>query len=147
MNKDSFFQIKYSFIIIFSLVVIFSSWFLIRTFNQFSLIFILLLLGILIIFCHFKITIGQGFLETKYGPLGLFRKRMLLEDIKSIQEVKRHRYYGWGIRFMPKGKFYNISILKTIEIITKDDKRHYLMVDKSREFINTLEKSKGDIER
>src|SRR6187549_2822968 len=51
-----------------------------------------------------KITIAFG--------IGLIHKRIALDKVKEVAIVKNPWYYGWGIRFIPNGKLYNISGLK-----------------------------------
>lgn len=48
--------------------------------------------------------------------IGLIKKRFALNKIKEVSVVKNPWYYGWGIRYVPHGKLYNISGLKGVEL-------------------------------
>lgn len=40
---------------------------------------------------------------------GLFRRRIDLHDIQSVEQVVLPWYYGWGLRLTPKGWLYNVQ--------------------------------------
>jgi len=48
--------------------------------------------------------------------IGLIKKSVQLLRIMTVEPVKNPWYYGWGIRFIPKGMLYNISGSEGIEI-------------------------------
>jgi len=58
-----------------------------------------------------------------YFGIGIIRKRILINRIKSVEAVKNPWYYGWGIRFIPKGMLYNIGGLDGVELKFKDTNR------------------------
>lgn len=60
---------------------------------------------------------------TVYFGIGIIRKRILINRIKSVEAVKNPWYYGWGIRFIPKGMLYNIGGLDGVELKFKDTNR------------------------
>ncbi len=62
-----------------------------------------------------KITVSFG--------IGIVRKRILINRIKSVEIVRNPWYYGWGIRFIPKGMLYNIGGLDGVELKFKDTNR------------------------
>ena len=59
-----------------------------------------------------KITLSFG--------IGLIRKKIQLNRIKSIDTVKNPWYYGWGIRLIPNGWLYNVSGLNAVELRFND---------------------------
>jgi hypothetical protein len=60
---------------------------------------------------------------TVYFGIGIIRKSILINRIKSVEAVRNPWYYGWGIRFIPKGMLYNISGLDGVELKFKDTNR------------------------
>ena len=55
--------------------------------------------------------------------IGLIRKSIQLRRIKSVETVNNPWYYGWGIRFIPKGMLYNIHGLDGVELKFNDTSR------------------------
>lgn len=58
----------------------------------------------------------------KYG-IGLIRKRILLDRIKSCKIVRNKWWHGFGIRYIGRGWLYNISGLNAVELEFKDNNR------------------------
>ena len=48
--------------------------------------------------------------------IGLIRKTIQLSQIISLEIVKNPWYFGWGVRFIPKGMLYNITGTAAIEL-------------------------------
>jgi hypothetical protein len=55
--------------------------------------------------------------------IGIIKKRIRLDRIKSVEAVKTPWYYGWGIRIIPKGILYNVSGLHGVELKFNDTNR------------------------
>lgn len=55
--------------------------------------------------------------------IGLIRKRIPIERIKSVVTVESPWYYGWGIRMIPNGMLYNISGTAGVELRFNDTER------------------------
>lgn len=55
--------------------------------------------------------------------IGLIRKRIKLNRVRSVTTVESPWYYGWGIRLIPNGMLYNISGTHGIELKLKDTNR------------------------
>lgn len=52
--------------------------------------------------------------------IGLIKRRIKIERIIAAEAVKNPWYYGWGIRYFPKGMLYNINGSSGVEIKFKD---------------------------
>lgn len=55
--------------------------------------------------------------------IGLIRKRIKLQRVKTVVTVKSPWYYGWGIRIIPNGTLYNISGTDGVELTFNDTDR------------------------
>lgn len=55
--------------------------------------------------------------------IGLIRKTIRIERVRTVETVKSPWYYGWGIRLIPKGLLYNISGTDGVELRFKDTNR------------------------
>ncbi len=89
-----------------------------------------LILFILASFLTLSVVMDEKFLNIRFG-LGIFRKRFLLADVKTVRNVKNHWYYGWGIRLWlwPKMWIFNISGFDAIELTMKNGKIYRIGTD------------------
>ncbi|MFZ2522198.1 MAG: hypothetical protein WAX44_03030 [Minisyncoccia bacterium] len=89
-----------------------------------------LILFILASFITLTVFIDENSLRIKFG-FGIFSRKFALNQIASVQVVKNHWYYGWGIRvwFWPYMWIYNVSGFDAVEIIMKDGKIYRIGTD------------------
>ena len=89
-----------------------------------------LILLILASFGSLQVIIDEENLRIKFG-FGIFRKKLLLDDIISAKTVKNHWYYGWGIKmwFWPRMWIYNVSGFDAVEIKLKNGKTYRIGTD------------------
>jgi len=82
-----------------------------------------LILFILASFATLTASIDENYLRIKFG-YGIFAKKFALNQMDSVQAVKNHWYYGWGIRLWlwPKMWIYNVSGFDAVEITMKNGK-------------------------
>jgi len=89
-----------------------------------------LILFILASFATLTVSIDEKYLRIKFG-YGIFRKRFVVSEIASAEQVKNHWYYGWGIRgwFWPYMWIYNVSGFDAVEITMKNGKVYRIGTD------------------
>ena len=89
-----------------------------------------LILFILASFATMTASIDENYLRIKFG-YGIFHKRFAVSEIASVERVKNHWYYGWGIRlwFWPYMWIYNISGFDAVEVIMKNRKIYRIGTD------------------
>jgi len=90
----------------------------------------ILILFILASFTTLTMSIDENCLRIKFG-YGIFTKVFPLNEIASVQSVKNHWYYGWGIRLWlwPKMWIYNVSGFDAVEIIMRNGKIYRIGTD------------------
>lgn len=81
----------------------------------------ILLMGIL--FGTLTVEVARGAVRCWFGP-GLIRKQYALTDIVEVETVRNHWYYGWGIRYTPRGWLFSVSGLDAVEL-TLSSGRHF----------------------
>ena len=59
----------------------------------------------------------------------IIRKNFPLKEIEAYRVVKNPWYYGWGIRFTPRGWLFNVSGFSAIELQMKNGKRYRIGTD------------------
>ena len=85
---------------------------------------------ILASFATLTVSVDRNYLRIKFG-CGIFTRKFALDQIASIQTVKNHWYYGWGIKvwFWPKMWIYNVSGFDAVEIKLKNGKTFRIGTD------------------
>ena len=89
-----------------------------------------LILFILASFVTLTASIDENYFRIKFA-YGIFVRKFALSQITSVQAVKNHWYYGWGIRLWlwPKMWIYNISGFDAVEIIMRNGKIYRIGTD------------------
>ncbi|MFA5886320.1 MAG: hypothetical protein WC863_00915 [Patescibacteria group bacterium] len=101
----------------------------------------ILILCTLASFVTLTTSIDENYLRIKFG-YGIFAKKFALNQIASVQVVKNHWYYGWGMRvwFWPYMWIYNVSGFGAVEIIMKNGKVYRLGTDVPEELETAVKK-------
>lgn len=89
--------------------------------NMFLIISLVMILTYLL-FYGLTTSITADQITVSFG-IGIIRKRIQISRIKTVETVKNPWYYGWGIRFIPKGILYNISGSDGVELRFNDTTR------------------------
>jgi hypothetical protein len=89
-----------------------------------------LILFILASFATLTASINENCLQIKFG-YGIFARMFPLDQIASVQSVKNHWYYGWGVKvwFWPYMWIYNVSGFGAVEIIMRNGKIYRIGTD------------------
>ncbi len=105
-----------------------------------------LILFFLASFVTLTTSIDERFIRIKFG-YGIFRKKFSLAEITSVQAVKNHWYYGWGIRvwFWPYMWIYNISGFDAVEISLKNRKVYRIGTDVPEELEREIKTKIGNV--
>ena len=74
---------------------------------------------LLLLFSTMTVVVDDTAVEARFG-IGVIRKRIPFDRIRSCQVVRNPWYYGWGIHFIPGGILYNASGLSAIELQLTD---------------------------
>jgi hypothetical protein len=77
---------------------------------------------ILLLFYGLTITLTDEVLKISFG-IGVIRKSIKLENIKSTEVVRNPWYYGLGIKFIPNGMLYNVQGLNAVELTFKNERK------------------------
>lgn len=101
-----------------------------------------LILFILASFATLTASIDENYLRIKFG-YGIFARKFALNQIVSVQVVKNHWYYGWGIRLWlwPKMWIYNVSGFDAVEITMKNEKVYRIGTDVPEELETAIQRS------
>lgn len=102
---------------------------------------ILLVLGLLalalVMFSSLTVMVTTSSLVFWFGP-GILRKTVPLAQISQVEVVRNPWYYGWGIRFTPRGTLYAVSGLEAVELTRRDGSRLRLGTDEPERLVRVL---------
>lgn len=116
-------QVGYIHVIAYSAVVLFLVGVnIFSEFEPFTLILLIVMLLLLTVFSSLTVRVGGGVIAVQFG-VGVIRKRIQLSDVESYAKVVNPWYYGWGIRYTPRGWLYNIYGRSAIELLMRNGKR------------------------
>ncbi len=122
-------QIGYFLLIVYSIAVLFVGYLNIMTnFNPFALASLIIVLIALGIFTRLTVTVDDQMIKVQFG-LRIIRKAFRLNEIEAYRVVKNPWYYGWGIRFTPRGWLFNVSGFSAIELQMKNGKTYRIGTD------------------
>ncbi|MCB9079460.1 MAG: hypothetical protein H6631_17800 [Anaerolineaceae bacterium] len=117
-------QIGYLLLVLYGVIILFMIYPVLMTdFNAIVLVVLIILLITLGLFATLTITVDNRLIKLHFG-VGLIRKHFVLKEIETYQVVKNPWYYGWGIRYTPRGWLFNVSGFSAIELHMKNG-RHY----------------------
>lgn len=117
-------QIGYLMVFVLIILVPFFGFILIQTQYEITLIYIYIFIFLILSsFISLRVEVDEKYLKIRFG-WGIFRKNFLLENIKSVKQVRNRWYYGWGVRYFmfPSMWIYNVSGFDAVEIILKNGK-------------------------
>ncbi len=137
-------QIGYLLLVLYSAVILFICYLNIVTgFIPFALVGLIIMLIALGLFATLTVAVDDRMLRIQFG-LGVIRKGFLLKDIEAYRVVKNPWYYGWGIRFTPRGWLFNVSGFSAIELQMKSGKTYRIGTDEPDNLAKALDEALND---
>ena len=137
-------QIGYLLIILYSALVVFIGYLtVLMDFNPFALAALIVMLIVLRLFSSLTVAVDEQMIKIQFG-FGVIRKAFLLKDIESYAVVKNPWYYGWGIRYTPRGWLFNVSGFSAIELQMKNGKRYRIGTDEPDNLASALSEALND---
>lgn len=134
-------QIGYLLITLYSIVVLFLGYFNIMTnFHPLTLIGLIIVLIVLGTFSRLTVIVDDQMIKIQFG-LRIIRKTFPLGEIQTYRVVKNPWYYGWGIRFTPRGWLFNVSGFSAIELQMKNGKRYRIGTDDPNNLANAVDEA------
>ena len=140
-------QIGYFLLVSYSAVVLFLGYLNIKTdFYPLTLATLIIMLIVLGIFSRLTVLVDDQMIKIQFG-LRVIRKVFQLKEIEAYRVVKNPWYYGWGIRFTPRGWLFNVSGFSAIELQMANGKRYRIGTDDSDNLAKALGKALNGVKR
>ena len=129
MERYKHTQIGYLLLTLYSIVVLFLGYAnIMMAFHPLTLLGLIIVLVILGIFSRLTVTVDDQMVKVQFG-LSIVRKTFPLKEIETHRVVRNPWYFGWGIRFTPRGWLFNVSGFSAIELQMKNGKRYRIGTD------------------
>jgi hypothetical protein len=100
------------------------------------------LLVIAFLFPSLTVEVGDGRVKCWFGS-GLIHREFALTEIIGAKAVRNRWYYGWGIRYTPRGCLFNISGLDAVELTLRSGKRFRIGTDESDKLVLAIRQATG----
>ena len=98
---------------------------------------IVMLAAIAIVFASLTVEIHGEVLILWFGP-GLIHKRVAVATIRACAVVRNPWWYGWGIRWTPRGWLYNVSGLGAVELTLQNGQRLLIGTDEPEQLCQAI---------
>jgi hypothetical protein len=96
----------------------------------------------LLIFGALTVEVDREAIRLRFG-IGLVRKTVPLERVRSWRPVRNPWYVGWGIRLGPGYTLWNVSGLSAVELVLADGRRLRIGTDEPAALSRAIEMSAG----
>ena len=137
-------QIGYLHLVLYSALLLFIGYLnIVMDFNPFVLVGLIVIFIVIGIFTRLTVAVDGQMIKIQFG-LGVIRKVFPLKDIEAYCVVKNPWYYGWGIRFTPRGWLFNVSGFSAIELQMKSGKRYRIGTDDPDNLAKALDEALND---
>ena len=134
-------QVGYLLLTLYSIVVLFLGYFNIMTnFHPLTLTALIIILIILATFARLTVTVDNQTIKIQFG-VRIIRKVFQLNDLETYRVVKNPWYYGWGIRFTPRGWLFNVSGFSAVELQMKNGKLYRIGTDEPNNLARALDEA------
>lgn len=76
------------------------------------------------LFYRLKVDVNSNEIVLSFG-IGVFKKRIDISEINSVETVTNKFLYGWGIRLTPHGWLWNIAGYDAVELSFKNSAKKF----------------------
>ena len=104
----------------------------------FVLVALVPMLIVLVIFGSLTIEIDDEAITARFG-VSAIQRRFALDDIVAAVAVRNPWRWGWGIRYIPGGRLYNVSGTGAVELALFDGRRIRLGTDEPHRLLGALQ--------
>lgn len=90
------------------------------------------------IFGTLTTVVDHDTLHVRFGPIPLIRKRLALADIRAARAVRNKWWYGFGMRWIPRGRLWNVWGYDAVELELTSGTRFRIGTDEPRALLDAL---------
>lgn len=106
----------------------------------------LLCLSLLVVFVglfgSLGVTVDASALRLRFG-VGMIRRSVPIRTIRGFRIVQTRWFYGWGIRFTPRGWLWNVAGLEAVELDLENGSHFTVGTDDPDGLARALARARG----
>lgn len=107
-----------------------------------ALLCLSLLLLFVGLFGSLAAAVDSSRLRLRFG-IGIIRKSVPIRTIRAFRIVSTHWFYGWGIRFTPRGWLWNVAGLEAVELDLDNGSHFTIGTDDPEGLVRALARARG----
>jgi len=104
---------------------------------------VILLVLCLAMFGSLTVVVTEQLLRVRFGP-GPIGRTFPASAIQRATIVRNPWYYGWGIRWFPRGWLFNVSGLDAVELVMLDGRVYRIGTDEPRELLAAIQRVRNN---
>jgi hypothetical protein len=107
-----------------------------------AIIALCIMIAVLAIMSRLTVSLTPTTLRIRFGPVGLVRKEWPVAEIISVTPVTNPWYYGYGLRWTPHGRLYNVSGRGAVEVLLSSGETFRIGTDEPEALGAAIEKAR-----
>jgi hypothetical protein len=90
------------------------------------------------LFGTLTVIVDDSAVQVRFGPVSLLRERIALADVTHARAVRNSPLYGWGMRYIPHGRLWNVWGLDAVELQLRTGTRFRIGTDEPQALLQAL---------
>lgn len=90
------------------------------------------------------IEVGEDAVTAQFGP-GLLKRRIPLREIRYVRPMEIPWYFGWGVKWIPRGWMFRGSGIAVVEIGLDDGRRFCIGTPEPNEVTRAIQAAMGQV--
>lgn len=90
------------------------------------------------LFGTLTVIVDESSVQVRFGPVSLLRERIAVTDVTHARAVRNSPLYGWGMRYIPHGRLWNVWGLDAVELQLKNGTRFRIGTDEPEALLRAL---------
>lgn len=93
------------------------------------------------LFGTLTVIVDETSVLVRFGPVSLLRERIALADVTHARAVRNSPLYGWGMRYIPHGRLWNVWGLDAVELQLRTGTRFRIGTDQPQVLLQALRRA------
>lgn len=93
------------------------------------------------LFGTLTVIVDDESVQVRFGPASLLRERIALADVTHARAVRNSPLYGWGMRYIPHGRLWNVWGLDAVELQLAGGRRFRIGTDEPQALLQALRRA------
>lgn len=90
------------------------------------------------LFGTLTVIVDETSVHVRFGPVSLLRERIAVADVTHARVVRNSPLYGWGMRYIPHGRLWNVWGLDAVELQLRNGTRFRIGTNEPQELLQAL---------